>query len=1161
MSTKNRFRMSLTTLLVSLVTISLGTLPAWADDPVDIPDVALKAAVMEALALTTDPTPSDMLGLSELYAVETGIVDLTGLEYAANLTHLRLEENQIADISPLSGLTNLTELTVKSTRISDIGPLVGLTNLTTLVLPHNDVSDISPLSGLVNLQNLYLNYSQVVDMSPLANLTNLRRLNLQASQVRSISALSGLGNLVELDLQNNKQISDISALSGLTQLTILRLNWNQISDISPLAGLTNLTALDIARNQIADITALANLVNLTSLNIAQNQVVDLSALSGLTQLTYLATDGNPIAGNISPLSGLTNLVRLEARSNEISDVSALVGLTNLRDLTLAANLIADLSPLDNLTQLEKLNLDWNLIGDLSLLANLTNLGYVSFAGNQIDDLAPLSGLVDLYRIIARDNLISDVSPLAELTKINIVELDGNQITDVSALTVMMTLQELNLKGNPLHPAACVIDIPLIRANNPGIAIHYDACAELLQTLTVSSTPGGSVVMPGEDVFTYLWGEMVPVEAMADEGYQFAHWSGTAVDANAMLDSSAIHTSVIVDADYSLTAHFELQEEPWSTIYFNDFEDEVGPEWSDNLVDATPIGQRRFLGRFGNEAVTLVLADLPAHSDVRISFDVFIIRSWDGDGLPAPPGVGTGAGPDIWSLEIQDGPTLLRTTFDNHITQPYLDFHRQSYPYEYPYAESLPQTGAAEGGTLGYVWPHPEGEAPADSVYHLDYLLAHLDQSIQFNFSASLSSPLNNESWGLDNVRIEVLTAAVQLTVSSTAGGSVTDPSEGVLTYDHGTSVSVQATAETNYHFTHWSGTAVDAGKVADPVSAATTVVADGDYTLVANFAIDKRTLTASSTAGGAVTNPSEGALAYDHGTSVSVQATTEANYHFTHWSGTAVDAGKVADPASAATTVAVDGDYTLVANFAIDQHTLTVSSTAGGSVTNPSEGALAYDHGTSVSVQATAETGYHFAHWSGTAVDAGKVADPASAATTVVVDGDYTLVANFAIDQRTLTISSAAGGSVMTPGEGTLQYSPGESVAIWASADEHYRFTHWSGTAVDAGKVADPNSQHTTVTVDANYTLVANFKIGQHRLTVSAGEGGYVSIVAEIDGTARMWLEDKSLLFDHGTKITVTATPSAPWYFKWWTGNIGSDSATMTFVLTEDWDLQAVFSL
>jgi hypothetical protein len=83
--------------------------------------------------------------------------------------------------------------------------------------------------------------------------------------------------------------------------------------------------------------------------------------------------------------------------------------------------------------------------------------------------------------------------------------------------------------------------------------------------------------------------------------------------------------------------------------------------------------------------------------------------------------------------------------------------------------------------------------------------------------------------------------------------------------------------------------------------------------------IDQRTLNSSSTTGGDVTTPGEGAYTYDHGTVVNLVATADASYHFVNWTGTAVDAGKVANPNAASTTVTMNGDYTVVANFAADK--------------------------------------------------------------------------------------------------------------------------------------------------------------------------------------------------------------------------------------------------
>jgi subtilase family protein/Leucine Rich Repeat (LRR) protein/dockerin type I repeat protein len=123
--------------------------------PVHFNDANLKTLIEEKLGIV-NPTQSDMLGLTQLSGGSSGIIDLTGLEYATNLTQLYLYNNQISNISALSGLTNLLWLDLYNNQISDISALSGLTNLYELDLDNNQISDISALTGLTNLTGLLL---------------------------------------------------------------------------------------------------------------------------------------------------------------------------------------------------------------------------------------------------------------------------------------------------------------------------------------------------------------------------------------------------------------------------------------------------------------------------------------------------------------------------------------------------------------------------------------------------------------------------------------------------------------------------------------------------------------------------------------------------------------------------------------------------------------------------------------------------------------------------------------------------------------------------------------------------------------------------------------------------------------------------------------------
>jgi uncharacterized repeat protein (TIGR02543 family) len=150
---------------------------------------------------------------------------------------------------------------------------------------------------------------------------------------------------------------------------------------------------------------------------------------------------------------------------------------------------------------------------------------------------------------------------------------------------------------------------------------------------------------------------------------------------------------------------------------------------------------------------------------------------------------------------------------------------------------------------------------------------------------------------------------------------------------------------------------------------------------------------------------------------------------------------------------------------------LSISSTAGGDVNVPGEGNFEYDINAVVNIEAEANDCYHFASWTGTG--AGMVADVNAATTTVTMSDNYTLIANFDINTVILNASAGAGGEVNVPGEGEFEYDCGEVVAIAAIADAGYDFVNWTGTA--AGNVTDVNDATTTVTVDDDYTLIANF--------------------------------------------------------------------------------------
>ena len=144
-----------------------------------MPDAALRQAVRETLDLPAHHllTPEDLQHLTTLDVRYKGIVNLTGLEHAADLQALVLIGNKIHDISPLSGLTGLSFLDLGENQISNLHPLAALTRLETLHIWQNQIEDISPLAGLVNLKKLLIENNDIRDFSPIDGLTRLEVLH------------------------------------------------------------------------------------------------------------------------------------------------------------------------------------------------------------------------------------------------------------------------------------------------------------------------------------------------------------------------------------------------------------------------------------------------------------------------------------------------------------------------------------------------------------------------------------------------------------------------------------------------------------------------------------------------------------------------------------------------------------------------------------------------------------------------------------------------------------------------------------------------------------------------------------------------------------------------------------------------------------------------
>ncbi len=298
--------------------------------------------------------------------------------------------------------------------------------------------------------------------------------------------------------------------------------------------------------------------------------------------------------------------------------------------------------------------------------------------------------------------------------------------------------------------------------------------------------------------------------------------------------------------------------------------------------------------------------------------------------------------------------------------------------------------------------------------------------------------------------------------------------------------------------------------IADPLSprpglSSMTPWLAGNGTLIAVYAPSPSTLTVSSTVGGSVMVPGEGSFSCETLADTSVDANSEDGYHFLNWTGTAVTAGKVANPNLAGTTVTMHGDYTLIANFekkpAIQVATQPVLASDITSTSAILRGQITDDAGDS-------DCWCKFSYFKTSEGFTQAVNTDEQAITTVNGQGEFSqllegLEPNCAygyqakagnstdddigqyeyfttpdvnVSQVALTVLESVGGEVLVPGPGIHTFARNASAPITAQADPNYIFMHWTGTAVDANQVVDAYAAVTTVLMEDSYTLQAVFE-------------------------------------------------------------------------------------
>ena len=220
-------------------------------------------------------------------------------------------------------------------------------------------------------------------------------------------------------------------------------------------------------------------------------------------------------------------------------------------------------------------------GDFAISLSIDNESDVSISHNvlagAVDGITTRGGLLDNSTATIEDNQIheNDYGIYLEsvagdsIVLINSNRLAGNDdyglYVEDSAVIVDATY---NWWGDASGPSGGAVDpVTSTIADGTGAAVsehvHFDPwLTAYLYTLEISSTGGGSVVVPGEGIFTYEPGTKVDLIAITDTFYNFAQWTG---DVDTITDVNSAATNITMNDDYSITANFSFGPFPWCFI--------------------------------------------------------------------------------------------------------------------------------------------------------------------------------------------------------------------------------------------------------------------------------------------------------------------------------------------------------------------------------------------------------------------------------------------------------------------------------------------------------------------------------------------------------------------------------------------------------------------
>ncbi len=282
-------------------------------------------------------------------------------------------------------------------------------------------------------------------------------------------------------------------------------------------------------------------------------------------------------------------------------------------------------------------------------------------------------------------------------------------------------------------------------------------------------------------------------------------------------------------------------------------------------------------------------------------------------------------------------------------------------------------------------------------------------------------------------------------------------------------------------------------------------------------------------------NPAEGGIVNETGdknpengkyakhSNVILEAIPNSGWSFLNWEGNLTGDENP-------TTIQIEGDTAITANFTKNEYTLTASVTGEGTVTvNPSKEKYEYEE--TVELTALPATGWEFVGWTGYITSDSSVVQ-------IDILGNTNVTAIFEEIEYYLSVETTGAGMVSISPNGPYYYN--DVVQLTAQASPGWEFDEWTGDL--SGN--DPSEE---IIMNEDKSITANFEVEKYTLAI------------EIIGEGEVQIDPEKDEYEYGEYVELTPEASPGWEFSGWSGDQSGDTYPIIIKMNKDKDITATF--